>query len=661
MRRDLPALVLLLTLAACGGGSESGTTTSTAAYPVYALAVAVQPSGARSATVFSHPPVIEIRDSNDHTATAHNALPVSMAILTGSGASGATLQGTTAVATDQGSATFGDLSIDRAGNGYQLVFSAPGFVSVISDPFDVAPPDGALIDPSTPPVSQVYFSVHSQQAVHAISPYIYGINGHDFDNRPAHLTLTRSGGNRLSAYNWETNASNAGSDWYNQNDAYLGGGDTPGGAVTPTIDTALAHGAGCIVTIPMLGYVAADKNGGGDVNQTNNFLAERFHRSYARKAGAFQSPPDTGDAAVYQDEWVHFLRQRYPQPANGPTVPLFFSLDNEPELWSSTHPRLRGSADGNAGQPIGYAELLERTQEFAAAIKETAPQALIFGPVHYGWQGMVDLQDAPDAGNRDFLEYYLQTLAAAEATHGRRLVDVLDVHWYPEARGGDVRITDDSGDTAVAAARMHAPRSLWDERYVEEGWITQRSTYGAIRLLPRLREKIDTHYPGTRLAITEYYYGGGNHISGAIAQADVLGIFGREGLFAATLWKLGSTDHRFIYGAFEIFRNYDGANGAFGNLSIQALSTDAANTSVYAAMDEGRPERMVLVCINKTSQTRTAGISVAHTVRFATAQVFALTAADSRPQRRGDIRLPQTNAFQYAIPAYSVSTLVLGP
>jgi hypothetical protein len=286
---------------------------------------------------------------------------------------------------------------------------------------------------------------------------------------------------------------------------------------------------------------------------------------------------------------------------------------------------------------------------------------VIFGPANYGWQGMINLQDAPDAGNRDFLEYYLQALAAAEATHGRRLVDVLDVHWYPEVRGGSVRITDDSADTAVAAARMQAPRSLWDERYVEESWITQWSTYGAIRLLPRLRAKIDAHYPGTRLAITEYYYGGGSHISGAIAQADALGIFGREDLFAATLWKLGGTDHRFIYGAFEIFRNYDGANGSFGNLSIQALSSDTANTSVYAAMGEGRPERMVLVCINKTAQARTAGISVTHTVRFATVQVFALTAADSRPRRRSDFSLSQTNAFQYAMPAYSVSTLVLGP
>jgi hypothetical protein len=43
--------------------------------------------------------------------------------------------------------------------------------------------------------------------------------------------MGRIGGNRWTAYNWETNASNAGSDYLYQNDTYLGGGSAPGGAV----------------------------------------------------------------------------------------------------------------------------------------------------------------------------------------------------------------------------------------------------------------------------------------------------------------------------------------------------------------------------------------------------------------------------------------------
>jgi hypothetical protein len=244
----------------------------------------------------------------------------------------------------------------------------------------------------------------------------------------------------------------------------------------------------------------------------------------------------------------------------------------------------------------------------------------------------------------------------------------MDVHWYPEARGACVgnpmdgcRITDNNNETAVVAARIAAPRSLWDSTYVENSWIAQSLGNQAINLLPRLKNKITTNYPGTKLGITEYNYGGANHISGAIAQADVLGIFGREGLYAATLWRLESSND-FIYGGFDAFRNYNGTNGSFGDTSIRATNSDPVNTSVYASVDAGNAARMVVVAINKTGGVLTAGIAVTHATQFHTAQVYALTSANSVPQRMlPDINITLTNAFQYSMPANSVTTLVLVP
>jgi hypothetical protein len=226
------------------------------------------------------------------------------------------------------------------------------------------------------------------------------------------------------------------------------------------------------------------------------------------------------------------------------------------------------------------------------------------------------------------------------------------------------RISDAAGvgETAVVTARMAAPRSLWDPAYRESSWIQQSLGNQGINLLPRLKDKIATNYPGTKLAITEYNYGGANHISGAIAQADVLGIFGREGLWAATLWPLESSNN-FIYGGFEAFRNYDGANGSFGDTSIRATNSDPATSSVYASVDAGNPARMVIVAINKNATSRTAGISVTHTVQFHTAHVYTVTSASTAgaPAAGATIDLTQTNAFQYTMPAYSVTTLVLAP
>jgi hypothetical protein len=652
-----------LMLASCGGG---GSGEPAPGPTIFTLLVATQPAGATAASTFATQPVVQVRGVSS-IATSDNTTVIVASIAPGTGAPGATLTGTTSVTVVAGVATFTNLAISTAGTGYQLQFSSAGIIGVSSGSFSVAA--------APAPAVQVNFAIDSSQDVRPISRFIYGMNGWDPASRPANLTLSRSGGNRMTAYNWETNASNAGADYLNQNDDFLGGGNTPNGAVAPSIASARAAGAGIVVTLPTIGYVAADKNGGGDVNQTANYLAVRFRQSLPRKGSAFSMAPDIADAFVYQDEYVNFLDQAYAGAFASTTNPIFLSLDNEPDLWHATHARLRGDAVNppatQHGTNVSYAEIVQRTRDYANAAKDVNPAVTIFGPVNYGWQGYIRLQDAADANNRDFLDFFLQQMAAAQVSDGRRVLDVLDVHWYPEARGPCVnpdpndtpascRVTTDVVQAGTVAARKQAPRSLWDPAYTETSWITQFSTNGPIRLIPRLRDKIAANYPGTRLAITEYNYGGANDISGAIAQADVLGIFGREGLFAAHLWRL-SNNNNFLYGAFEMFRNYDGANGSFGDTSIRATSSDVVAASVYASVDAGNPGRMVVVAINKNDGALTAGIAVTHGTQFHTARVYRLTSAGSQPQRQADIAITQPNSFQYTMPANSVTTLVLLP
>ncbi|MEZ4616921.1 MAG: hypothetical protein R2867_15650 [Caldilineaceae bacterium] len=99
-----------------------------------------------------------------------------------------------------------------------------------------------------------------------------------------------------------------------------------------------------------------------------------------------------------------------------------------------------------------------------------------------------------------------------------------------------------------------------------------------VRLIPRMREWVVANYPGTKLAITEYNWGALDHINGALAQADVLGIFGREGLDMALLFDSPySTDGKFTADgpgayAFRIYRNYDGVGSKFGETSVAPLA-----------------------------------------------------------------------------------------
>ena len=525
--------------------------------------------------------------------------------------------------------------------------------------------------------SDVTFSIDSRRTS-PISPFIYGVNGYDEAwsgaQPPRNLTLSRAGGNRWSAYNWETNASNAGSDWYYQNDDHLGGGSTPGEGVRPRIQGALDRGAGVIVTVPMLGYVAADKNGpvGTDEAGLATRLATRFRESRPSKGSAFTPRPDATDRYVYQDEFVWWVGQTFPQAMGDAARPIMFSLDNEPDIWHETHEEVRSKVNGKPAL-LSYDDIVQRTVAYASAIKRVAPGAQVLGGVVATWSGATSLgrwpTPDPSAGTSDFLDYYLEKLRAAEQTAGRRLVDVLDVHWYSEVRVAGKRVNDDAAPQTpeLARARMQAPRSLWDPTYDEKSWVTEAAG-GPVRLIPRLREKIAARYPGTKIAITEYYYGRGGDVSGGIAQADALGIFGREGVFAANLWPLanvsayggsGARAYAYVFGALKMFRDYDGNRGSFGDTGLFASTSDVERTSVYASTDAGRPERVVIVAINKSDRPLSASVSLAHSHPLGRAEVYTMTDGSPDPLRQPDLVLPGGGSFVYTMPAMSVSTLVL--
>jgi len=496
----------------------------------------------------------------------------------------------------------------------------------------------ALTTPALADPPVVHFLIDPTADVKPISPYIYGINEPitpDFSG----ATLTRLGGNRWSAYNWTNNASNAGNDYHFQNDGYLRGDDVPGGAMIPGIQNAKGHHAAIILTVPMAGYVSADKTPGGDVrNSGPDYLTSRFRPIAAEKHGPFTLTPDPNSPVVFEDEFVNWAKTQSDSP-------IWFMLDNEPDIWAETHAEIHPD-------PPTYAEMARKTIEFSTAIKNVDPNTLIFGPANYGWNGYVTFQNAPDRNGRDFQEFYLSQMAAAEHEVGHRLLDVLDVHWYPEVRAGGVRITDPSTLPSVATARIQAPRSLWDPDYLESSWIAN-NLREPIRLIPRLMDKIARNYPGTKLSISEYNYGGGNDISGALAEADVLGIFGREGVFAACEWPLHRREP-FIAAAFRMFRDFDGQGATFGDTSVHAQTDDVADTSVYGATDS-QTHQMTAVAINKTDHDIAADFQIDHE-SAASVELFQLTSSNAAPVGIGKVDV-NNGELAITLPPLSVTTI----
>ncbi len=183
--------------------------------------------------------------------------------------------------------------------------------------------------------------------------------------------------------------------------------------------------------------------------------------------------------------------------------------------------------------------------------------------------------------------------------------------------------------------------------------------------MPREQSLINQYNPGTKIGISEYNYGAGNHISGGMAEADVLGVFGQQGVFSANWWPDGASNDNFTNSAFNMYLNYDGKGSKFGNSSIQAATNNLASTAVYASQDAGNPNRMVLVMINRTNAAVTASLNIANPQSLSLADAYQLAGSSATIAHVVfNPSAPQwqwlgTNSLSYNMPAMSVTTLAL--
>jgi len=515
-----------------------------------------------------------------------------------------------------------------------------------------------------PPVADVTITVDPTKTK-AISPYIYGTNFYSGNTVPQpNFTFDRDGGNRWTAYNWETNASNAGSDYLYQNDSYLSSSPTPAEAVRSFIAADQGAGLASLVTVQLQGYVSADES--GPVAQPFPNLSrfkQVIYKKSTKDATPFTLTPPTSDAYVYMDEFAWALDQKFPGQGifgASPMHPTFIDLDNEPDLWNSTHAEVQGSTN------ISSSNFIANTAALSEALKDQFPNAVIFGPVNYGfegiysWQGDPTLSPTPSGANW-FADKYMAGIKTASTSYGKPVVDVYDFHWYSEATDGTTRVINLTGSTLTDAqvqAIVQSPRSLWDSTFTENSWITG-VLGGPINILGRLQAKIAANNPGMKISISEYENGGFNHIAGTIAQADNLGLFGSMGVFAANFWPPNGT-YSYTLAGFRAYRGFDGLNANFGDTSLQSTSSDVATVVVYASTDSTVPGRVVFVAINRTNAAKVTAIT--GQALSGTAHLYQITGPSASAQtvvQPVSIGTMAVNGFSLTLtlPAYSVTTI----
>jgi hypothetical protein len=493
-------------------------------------------------------------------------------------------------------------------------------------------------------------AVNATASNHAISPNIYGIANYGLDAAFAEeikVPNIRWGGDGASRYNWEMDSSNSGFDWY-----FVGGNGlsnpVAGGQVDTMVKTYRQAGAHALVTVPIIPYV--NKTSAYNCSfPTSVYGAQQSVNAYVHPNGTNCGNSITtagvqlvdknigannmANTTALQQAWIQHLVATFGTAAKG-GVP-FYQLDNEPSGWSNTHRDIL---------PVNptYPTIVALGQAYAATIKQGDPSAAVLGPSDFtlgGWIGTPAVQNNLLAG-----EYYLQQMAAYQKGHGTRILDYFDEHYY-------FQFTD-------ATSQLASTRTLWDPTYNSGTWVEKWYFGGPMQLIPRFQSWISTYYPGTKLAFSEYSIDSGKKlITDAIAEADVLGIFGRQAVDFANMWSAPASTDPIAY-AFRLYRNYDGAGSQFGSTSVQATSSNQAQLAIYAAK-RTTDGALTLVVLNKTTAAIQTKLTVSNFTSSGAASIYSYSGANLKQIAfNGKVSLT-SSALDYKYPAYSATVIVI--
>lgn len=534
-------------------------------------------------------------------------------------------------------------------------------------------------------VPAVAITVDAGLDQHAINPLIYGTA---FATTAQLLDLNspynRSGGNAETRYNWQANATNRANDWYFE--SLPDTGSAPGASADQFVSDTRAGGAQPSLTIPTMGWVA--KLGPNRTSLASyprtTYPNQTAYDPYWSAAGNGMTSAGiiTGNdpnvanqpsSPAAEQAWIQHLVATWGSSSAGGV--RYYSLDNEPSIWYSTH------RDVHPNGP-SMAEVRDDIINYAAMIRSVDPNAILIGPEEWGWSGYFlsgkdqqygantgdwgHLPDKTANGGWDYLPWELNQLHGYDVAHGTKSLDVFSVHYYPQ--GGE--FTNDVTQT-TQLLRNRSTRSLWDPTYVDQSWIgsSGQPDNGVVKLISRLKSWVNQYYPGLQTGLTEYNWGAEGHMNGATTQADIFGIMGREGLDLANRWTTPATNSP-TYLAMKMYRDYDGADHTFGQTNVRATVPNPDQVSAFASLRADGA--LTIMVINKNlyssstpNATTQITIGLGNFVHGTSAQLWQLAATNPNQMSAAISHLADVtfsaDSLSFNAPMQSVSLFVIPP
>ncbi len=534
--------------------------------------------------------------------------------------------------------------------------------------------------------ADITISVSAGSDAKKISPYIYGRNidvigdGVETDPEKAaellekeqafYKTMLDAGfrflrantGNNATRYNWRKKLT-AHPDWYNN--VYSHDWDITAKKVQENLP-----GVDAMYAFQLTGYAASST----EYNFSDwNFHVE--HDAWAKQtldlAGGGEVADDgttlikAGDYSLYNESWpadstVGIIDHWKNELKYDMSRFQYWSMDNEMDIWAGTHSDLPLDVSGKF--------LVDRYVDVATKAREAWPDIKLTGPVaanewfwcsisyRGGTSGRIKKEDSGEDRDYCWLEYFIKKVAEAQKTSGKRLLDVLDIHWYPSEK--------------TFADQMNWHRVFFDTAYVYPGANSIKQVNGGWDesinrefIFKRLNDWMDKYFGdghGITLGLTETSLGtSGDAMTTALVYASFLGTFMNNGVEVFTPWDWNDG----MYEVVHLFSRYG------HEYLAESKSTNDSLVSAYSSFSR---DSLTVVLVNRSEkENQTAHVDIDNFEPNAAVKTLTLSGLmgetfvshESNALKAGTAELQKTaegkSSMELTLPAKSITALVL--
>jgi hypothetical protein len=474
--------------------------------------------------------------------------------------------------------------------------------------------------------SQVTITIDPTKDVKTISPNIYGRNnsipkasyesaltaGQLVQLKESGLQFLREGGgNNCTKYNWQKRLSSH-PDWYNN--VYNENWD----AAAQYVNTNLASSVTGMWSFQLIGKTPS--------NTTNNFNDWAFNGSNwwsgtgqnlagggTVNSGGGSNATVNGNPNLYLQDWsAEETTDILPYWFNTLGIPqsraTYWNMDNEPEIWHGTH-------DDIVASTLPAETFMQSYFAVAKKARAKFPSIKLVGPVpanEWQWFNWMNTITGADGNRYPWLKFFIKRCAEEQQATGVRLLDVLDIHFYPN----------ESADADIV--QLH--RVFFDRNYnypgvngiktINGGWDnSQTKEYIFGRINDWLTQYFGANH-GIKLGLTEIDVNSNNPSVVANWYASTMGEFMKNDveLFSPWSWKTG------MWETLHLFARYN------QTLSVQGTSTDETLVSAYPSVNAAKNTMTVVLVNRSTSATKSTTLNFANfTVQSTTVNTLRLS------------------------------------